>query len=241
MKFLFSTAVLALLLSTSALKAGEVVGFYSQGELWDADSVLNHTPRFTKLFLNREKHYTSVEMRDVLQELADYTATQFQDSEVLQVGDLSQQGGGPIPRHVSHQNGIDADLVYLRVNRETQSPDEAEWAESFVEGSRVTDNFDLERNWKLLKHTVESYDVGRIFVDSAIKRKFCEYARHKNIMNDEDVVAFLRRLRPARYHDTHFHVRLKCPQGHPRCEEQHAPPQGHGCSESDLLSLSTSC
>lgn len=103
-------------------KSAQVVGFYSSGELWDADSVLDHHPKFRKLFLNRHKHFTSDEMRGVLQDLATFVEAKFPDSEILQVGDLSAEGGGPVPRHVSHQNGIDADLVYLRNNRRAQLP-----------------------------------------------------------------------------------------------------------------------
>jgi penicillin-insensitive murein endopeptidase len=236
-----SLVFMSLFLFAFSSKSAEVVGFYSNGELWRADSVLDHDPKFTKLFLNREKNYTSNEMRSALQELADFVQSQYSKTEVLQVGDLSARGGGPAPRHVSHQNGIDADLVYLRKNRDSQSPNQPEWAERFVRNQKITRNFDLVRNWELLKYTVENYDVGRIFVDRVIKRSFCEYARKNNILERKDVVAFLRRLRPARYHDTHFHIRLKCPEGHNRCDEQHAPPQGHGCGEYALSLISETC
>lgn len=241
----FIRFIVFMILWTSSLGAStektEVVGFYSNGEIWRADSVLDHDIKFRKLFLNRKKHFTSDEMRAVLQDLAQFVESRFPNTEILQVGDLSAKGGGPVPRHVSHQNGIDADLVYLRKNRSTQNPTNPEWAEYFVQRGRVTQNFDLERNWVLLKYAVENYDVGRIFVDRVIKKTFCAYARQNDLLEQDEVVAFLRRLRPARYHDTHFHIRLKCPEGHPKCDEQHEPPRGHGCSEAALSQVSLSC
>jgi hypothetical protein len=96
--------VISFFLFTLSLKSAEVVGFYSDGELWQADS------------------------------------------------------------------------VYLRKNRGSQSPNQPEWSEKFVRNQKITTNFDLVRNWKLLKYAVENYDVGRIFVDRVIKKSFCEYA-----------------------------------------------------------------
>ncbi len=38
------------------------------------------------------------------------------------VGDLSRHGGGPLDEHVSHQNGLDVDVYYPRVDRVEAAP-----------------------------------------------------------------------------------------------------------------------
>jgi len=38
------------------------------------------------------------------------------------VGDISFRGGGPMEQHVSHQNGLDADVYYPRLDRKLHAP-----------------------------------------------------------------------------------------------------------------------
>jgi hypothetical protein len=40
----------------------------------------------------------------------------------LVVGDISREGGGPMDEHVSHQNGLDFDLYFPRVDRQLRAP-----------------------------------------------------------------------------------------------------------------------
>lgn len=238
---LFSLALYLGSFSLGALKAADIIGFYSDGSLLYADSVLDHRPKFSKLFLSRGKHYTSVEMRELLNEVALFTENRWPNSEPLQIGDLSAKGGGPIPRHASHQNGIDADVVYLRKDRANQDPSSKEWEEYFTYSGRISSNFDHSRNWELLHHIVSEYPVGRIFVDQVVKRELCSYAANEGLMSRPSAVEMLRRLRPARYHKTHFHIRLKCPEGHPHCEEQFEPPRGSGCQNLSFEVPTASC
>lgn len=41
-------------------------------------------------------------------------ASTHPNDPVIQVGEISKQGGGPLPPHKSHQQGIDFDLRYMR-------------------------------------------------------------------------------------------------------------------------------
>ena len=54
--------------------------------------------------------------------------------------------------------------------------------------------------------------VEKIFVDNAIKKSLCHYA-HKS----KSSLQFLRKLRPQKYHKTHFHIRLKCSADNRTC------------------------
>jgi penicillin-insensitive murein DD-endopeptidase len=71
--------------------------------------------------------------------------------------------------------------------------------------------------------------VDRIFVAAAVKIEMCRTA------TDADTV-WLQKIRPIAGHDTHFHVRLKCPPGASACETQSPTVRelsngGNGCDE----------
>lgn len=218
----------------SSVEASQAIGFYSKGSLKDAQSVFDRAGGVHKLFVSRGKLYTTDEMHDLLEAANDYVTSSWSDSEVLQVGDLSGAKGGNAPRHSSHQNGLDADVVYLRHNGYVQPPEAPEWEEYFVKSGKVTSNFNVERNFALFRYLVDNFSVTRIFVDSSIKNAFCSYAI-RNSLNDALTRQTLRRLRIADLHKTHFHVRLACPTDDNRCTPQSEPPQGTGCNALELM------
>lgn len=110
--------------------------------------------------------------------------------------------------------------------------------ETFVVNGKLTKNFDLRRNWFLLKSFVLSGAITRIFVDAEIKRVFCarsieiDRTLAQNARNE-----VLRRLRPYANHDDHFHIRARCPKSSPKCENQTEPPNGSGCDRIDSVDL----
>jgi murein endopeptidase len=44
------------------------------------------------------------------------------DAPRVVVGDISFEGGGPMDEHVSHQNGLDVDIYYPRLDRTLRAP-----------------------------------------------------------------------------------------------------------------------
>ena len=44
------------------------------------------------------------------------------DAPRVVVGDISREGGGPMDEHVSHQNGLDADVYFPRLDHELRAP-----------------------------------------------------------------------------------------------------------------------
>jgi penicillin-insensitive murein endopeptidase len=60
-------------------------------------------------------------------------------------------------------------------------------------------------------------------VNHGIKRSLCRMHRGE---------AWLRRVRPWRGHDSHMHLRLRCPAGHVDCQDIAPPPPGDGCDAS---------
>ena len=228
-----SAALSALLLLGQAEQA---VGFYSEGRLVNPASFEAEGPGYLKLFRARDRGWAADEMSELLQIAAEEMAERYPSLERLQIGDVAGRRGGRISGHASHQNGLDADIVYFRRDAREQDPDFlGGFDEEFVIKGEVTANFDVERNWELVSLLVGSGLVNRIFMDPAIKQELCEHASSLPDLSGSEAEEILRRLRPYPNHGDHMHVRIVCPASSPRCRAQDEPPPGHGCAGADLV------
>lgn len=146
----------------------------------------------------------------------------------LWIGDIAQPRGGPMPwGHASHQTGLDVDIwLDLRPKPRVPPGQRDELAipslvlpgEAGVDPARWT-----PRHAQLIRLAAEAPGVDRVLVNHAIKRRLC--ADHRG-------EAWLRRVRPWRGHDSHMHVRLRCPPGSPDCRDIAPPAPGDGCDAS---------
>lgn len=214
---------------TTSLHASEAIGFYSKGEISNSVSIDDYAnSNLRKLYRDRRQLYGTSETMQAISGLANYMKDLYPSIEVTQIGDISGKYGKRIYRHKSHQNGLDSDLVYYRVDERAQAENFPEWGELFVLKGKLSKNFHIKRNWEAMKYLVNQHDVGRIFVDGKIKRALCSYA--KKIGEFEAEAETLRRLRIENsVHKHHYHLRLKCPSGNSRCKAQNEPPAGQGC------------
>lgn len=159
---------------------------------------------------------------------------EFPASESVQIGDVSDSDGGRLGGHGSHQNGLDADIIFLRRNHKVMDPlsekaNATGFDEDFVDANgKITRNFDLEANWKLIQLFVGTGRVDRIFVDQNIKKAFCEYARDRGMR--EEWTETLRKLRHWPNHQDHLHLRITCPEKSKNCKTFAAIPAGDGCN-----------
>lgn len=149
---------------------------------------------------------------------------------VVQIGDLGQPRGGPLPYgHRSHQSGLDVD-VWFNLNPKALAGANAMRnninAPSMLNESKT--GLDRDR-WTadhatLLELAANLPGVDRIFVNPYIKKELCESVEGNR--------AWLRVIRPWYNHDDHFHLRLACPEDSPDCKEQENIPPGEGCDSS---------
>jgi penicillin-insensitive murein endopeptidase len=135
----------------------------------------------------------------------------------LYIGDISQPRGGPMTSgHASHQIGLDADIWLLPPASLSLTESEREEISSIpvrsADQKSVTDNWTSVHR-ELLKQAALDPRVDRIFVAAAVKIEICKTAKKKD-------KKWLQKIRPVAGHDTHFHVRLKCPKGARLCETQ---------------------
>ena len=144
------------------------------------------------------------------------------------IGDMSQPRGGPMAfGHASHQIGLDVDIWFLLTTKplpkaEREHPRPISLVDSH---NRAIDPANWTSNHARLLRIAASFpEVERIFVNPVIKRVLCETERGDR--------RWLVKLRPWRGHDEHFHVRLRCPPGSPKCAAQTPIAAGdEGCGE----------
>jgi murein endopeptidase len=148
--------------------------------------------------------YATSETIAFLQAAIDTVYELFPESPPLMIGDISSPNGGHLKRHKSHQGGRDVDLGYYYKSGTTQ------W---FLPATAA--NFDLARNWALVRSLVTRSDVEMILLDVRIQRMLYKYALSLGEEKDflDHVFACGRGLRDAVVqhvvgHRTHYHVRF---------------------------------
>jgi penicillin-insensitive murein endopeptidase len=146
------------------------------------------------------------------------------------IGDIAKQFGGYFnPPHKSHQNGLDADIIFMGAT---------DFSTVLDSHHQVTSRFDYEKNWRFWQMIVaQRYSdhghvdsiVSMILIAPEIKQALCVWAKANHKIDDPQEREILRRLRPTEGHDDHFHVRLRCSPYHTSCEKSYAPPPETGC------------
>jgi hypothetical protein len=108
----------------------------------------------------------------------------------INVNDLSQRPGGRFRPHRSHQNGLDADLRYVR----------KDGADAPLDLRRAPEAYDAAATQELLRLFLRHCDVALFFAD-VDRLGFAD----SDLASDRDVLAY------APGHSNHFHLRLNPP------------------------------
>ena len=216
--------------SVPSSSPAEPHGSYARGCLAGAVALPETGPGWQAMRLGRNRNWGHPAMIAFIERLS------RQAAEVgwprLYVGDISQPRGGPMGGgHRSHQIGLDAD-IWLRIPGATalSIAEREEISSDVVVGP---DRLAVNGAWRpehhaLIRLAASDPAVARIFVNAAIKRALCEDEPPGESPGDR---GWLRKVRSWWGHDSHFHVRLNCPEDAPGCVEQAPPPAGDGCGE----------
>ncbi|MDP3341531.1 penicillin-insensitive murein endopeptidase [Frigidibacter sp.] len=213
-------------------QAPAAIGSYAKGCAAGLQAMPESGPTWQAMRLSRNRNWAHPEMVGYLVDLSQ-TARKLGWAG-LYIGDISQPRGGPMTGgHNSHQMGLDADIWMLPPQRLNLTRQERENLSSI--SVRTEDQTRVNGNWTpqhqaLLAAAAADPRVDRIFVAAAVKVEMCKTARPRD-------ARWLQKIRPIYGHNTHFHVRLKCPRGDRLCETQtptvdELSKGGDGCDES---------
>ena len=208
------------------------IGSYARGCAAGLVELPESGPTWQAMRLSRNRNWGHPVTVQFLMDLSQ-TARDIGFGQGLYIGDISQPRGGPMTSgHASHQIGLDADIWMLPPRSLSLTAAEREEISSIP--VRSADQRSVTGNWtkvhhRLLKEAASDPRVDRIFVAAAVKIEMCKTATARDRK-------WLQKIRPVAGHDTHFHVRLKCPKGARLCETQKPTVDelskgGDGCDE----------
>ncbi|MDP2061545.1 MAG: penicillin-insensitive murein endopeptidase [Phaeovulum sp.] len=196
-------------------QASEAIGSYARGCAAGLVAMPESGPGWQAMRLSRNRFWGQPAMIDYLQDLS--LVAQGLGWAGLYIGDISQPRGGPMTGdHASHQIGLDADIWMLPPRRLNLSRAEREEISSIsvrTEDQRAVNANFTPAHAALLQAAASDPRVERIFVAAAVKLEMCKTATRRD-------KTWLQKIRPIAGHNTHFHVRLRCPEGSASCVTQ---------------------
>ncbi|WRH15235.1 penicillin-insensitive murein endopeptidase [Pantoea sp. JZ2] len=203
--------------------APNAIGGFANGCIVGAQTLPLNSPDYQVMRQDQRRYFGHPDLILFIQRLA-MQAHNLQLGNVL-IGDMGMAAGGRFSSgHASHQTGLDVD-IWLQLPKTRWSAQQLLKPQPLdlvaADGRNV-----VARHWQpeiasLIKLAAKDEDVTRIFVNPAIKKQLCADAGTDR--------SWLHKVRPWFAHRAHMHVRLRCPQGSPDCEEQAPPPPGDGC------------
>lgn len=211
------------LIKTTAGGPAAAIGGASNGCLKGAATLPAEGPGFVSVRRERNRFYAHPDTVAFLTDLG--RAMGKHTGASVMIGDLSQPRGGLMSsKHVSHQNGLDVDvwltLADSPATAKRLTPEGIDPPSMVQPGTLAASTVWGPNQVLLIRTAAQDPRVDRILVNPGIKRVLCAV---------EHDAAWLRKLRPWWGHDSHMHVRLKCPADSPDCQSQKPPPTGSGC------------
>ncbi len=208
------------------LKA-RAIGYYTNGCLAGGVAMPVDGENWQAMRLSRNRNWGHPNLIAMLKRLADNGSKAGWHG--LLVGDLAQPRGGPmLTGHWSHQVGLDADIWLTPMPDRRLSAKEREemMATNVVapDWNDVNPAFWTPEHIAIIKAAATDKEVERVLVNPAIKKALC-----REVKSDR---SWLRKVRPVRGHNYHFHVRISCPaDSKDGCKNQPPPPDDDGCGK----------
>ena len=204
----------------------EAIGSYAKGCLAGGTALPSDGPGWQAMRPSRHRTWGHPALIAFIERLT--IAARADGWSGLLVGDMAQPRGGPMRTgHASHQIGLDVDLWLTPMPDHRLTADERESLSAvsmLADGTRTVDPARFTTlQIALIRHAALDPEVARIFVHPGIKQAMCTQV--------EGDRTWLGKVRPWWGHDTHFHVRLRCPSGQSLCRNQDPPPPGDGCGQ----------
>ncbi|MGE5085521.1 MAG: penicillin-insensitive murein endopeptidase [Bacillota bacterium] len=212
------------------VRGNQAIGAVNKGRLENGTSLLDIDAKnigFEVAHPERKSFYATTELAYLIEKMGAFTR-KVAPNHILYLSDIAKKNGGKYGSHKSHQNGLDIDIAfYFKANKSS-----ANFVKALRNGKPIGD-WMMEPQWQLFKYVTSSNFVDRIFVHPGLKKALCDNAIKNGEINEStrSGVAYetLRRLRPEKSHDNHFHLRIKCSESQIRCRQMAEPAQGTGC------------
>lgn len=149
---------------------------------------------------------------DYVRQAVKDTLASYPKAHTLAIGDFSQESGGWISEHASHQSGRDVDIGLFFKKRPKGYPD------SFVKATK--DTLDAAATWRLVSLLARTHDedggVQVIFLDAGLQSVLIAWAE-KHDISKKRIKEVQKVFRHIPLHADHMHVRFKCRERDKSC------------------------
>jgi murein endopeptidase len=164
-------------------------------------------------FLRRPwRTYATRTTIDLVREAVKDTLETYPKVHTLAIGDFSQENGGWISEHASHQSGRDVDIGLFYKKKPKGYP------AAFIKATK--DTLDAAATWRLVSLLARTADddggVQMIFLDQALQNVLVAWAK-KHEISDSRIAEVQRAFRHIPHHSDHLHVRFKCRERDSSC------------------------
>ena len=210
------------------LLAGRTIRIYSDVPVSRSESIglpyngrLEHgvqlPPHPLYVIRERSRAYGTLETVRWITAAFDAVREAFPRGPRVRVHDLSDEDGGALRDHRSHQSGRDVDMAFFR---RRCGQNECGFANT------APGQIDVRRQWKLFKHWLERDQVEAIFIDYSLQRPLYEHARREGATprqlrtwfqyprGQEHAFGIVRHFA---HHQDHAHIRFACPDTDDEC------------------------
>lgn len=203
----------------------QAFGLPNQGWLRSATSILtrqlalNKNAYFEVVAPDNKKHFATYEMAELITRIGAQLNRQY--TKKIYVSNLSGLKGGLLSPHVSHQNGLDADLGYPTDLPNIKFP----LIVRMNTNEYFQKNYSIEKTYQLFKYIFQQKDIlaDRIFVDKKIKKSLCDYALAQGEFKTEEksfTKYMFENIQHVNGHGDHFHLRIKCSKFDSACRNR---------------------
>ena len=174
--------------------------------------------RFTSNVRRKRSNFGTPEMVELLHRIG-FVVDGAVNGPPMIIGSISQEGGGCMNPHKSHQTGRDVDILFYVIDENGRRRAARGFYDFDGHGvcqSRRCEGwrFDVQRNWHIVRTMVWSQrpQVQYIFVSNPLKALMLRYAEQRG--EHPEIVRRARRVmaqpRNSSAHADHFHVRIYC-------------------------------
>ena len=193
--------------------ASESIGRANEGRLVNGEMLPEHRAFNIR---DEDRAWGTNETVSAILDAFDHMMRRHPDAPILMVHDLSDEDGGSLRGHRSHQSGRDADIGYYHDGCGDICP-----YEEFDE-----DEIDHELNWTLLSYWIDNDLIEYVFIDYDYQEELYEWLQEQGesernlnqwfqYPHGRDAARGL--IRHERNHEDHMHVRFGCPGDDDRC------------------------
>lgn len=200
---------------------GQSVGSPQRGKLVEPERL----PQSKKYYRRRlARTYAAAHVVDQVTAAVDIVAATHPKAGRLAIGDLSDEDGGTLSGHHSHQSGRDVDLGLYFIGRPEGYP------KAFVAASKG--KLDVAAMWTLIdtlyQQSKKPGGPTKVFLDYRIQKRIYQHARKRGVSVKTLKKIFVypdgkwakgRLVQHIRNHHDHVHVRYGCPPKDKRCKE----------------------